>query len=52
MARHRNELSGPAVADLANAFADVWAETGAPILQGELPVAEGIAPQGDVALCA
>jgi cardiolipin synthase len=44
------ELSGPAVADLAVAFADVWAETGAPIPEEELPAAEAIAPQGDVAL--
>jgi cardiolipin synthase A/B len=44
------ELRGPAVADLARAFADVWAETGAPIREEELRTGEAIAPQGDVAL--
>lgn len=39
------EIRGPAVADLGRAFADVWAETGAPLLAtGDVP------PLGDVAL--
>jgi cardiolipin synthase len=42
------EVRGPAVADLARAFAQVWAETGAPIAEEELPLPASIGPAGDV----
>jgi cardiolipin synthase len=43
------ELRGPAVFDVARAFADTWAETGPPLPAGELPLQPG-ARAGDVAL--
>lgn len=43
-------LQGPAVADVAEAFAEIWAETGSPIPDGEVPALESIAEAGDVAL--
>lgn len=42
------EVRGPAVADIEQAFAEVWAATGAPIPEGELVDPESIAPAGDV----
>jgi len=44
------EVRGPAVADVAQAFARAWAETGATVPVGELPVAAAIAAAGDVEL--
>ncbi|WP_242345768.1 phospholipase D-like domain-containing protein [Anaeromyxobacter terrae] len=44
------EVRGPAVADLARAFAQVWDEAGAPLPDEELPDAAGIAAAGEVAL--
>jgi cardiolipin synthase len=44
------EIRGPAVADLARAFADAWDEVGPAIPADELPRREVIAPAGDVAL--
>jgi cardiolipin synthase len=44
------EVRGPAVADLARAFAEAWAETGAPIAADELTPAERIPVAGDVSL--
>jgi cardiolipin synthase len=41
-------LKGPVVADLDAAFAESWALAGPPIARGDLPVAEEIAPAGDV----
>lgn len=43
-------LEGPAIADLARAFARVWAETGARLDANELPRAEEIPAAGDTAL--
>ncbi len=44
------EVRGPSVADIEQAFADVWAMMGAPIPEGELVRREDIAPQGEAAL--
>lgn len=44
------EVRGPAVADLARAFAQVWDEAGAPLPDEELPDASRIPPAGEVAL--
>lgn len=44
------ELSGPAVADVARAFADAWAATGEPLPEAELPGPDGIPAAGDVAV--
>ena len=44
------EVRGPAVADVARAFAAAWAETGPPVPEAELPSRERAAPCGDVAL--
>jgi cardiolipin synthase len=44
------ELHGPAIADLARAFARSWAEAGSPLDPGELPRADDLAPAGDTAL--
>jgi cardiolipin synthase len=44
------EVRGPAVADLARAFAHTWAEAGGIITSDDLPTSEMIGPQGDVAL--
>jgi cardiolipin synthase len=43
-------VRGPAVADLARAFADAWDEVGPPIPEEELPRRERVAREGDVAL--
>jgi cardiolipin synthase len=42
------EVRGPAVADLARAFAQVWDEAGAPIPDAELPVGSALARAGPV----
>jgi cardiolipin synthase A/B len=44
------EVRGPAVADVARAFAETWGEAGAPLPADELPSADAIPPQGDTAL--
>lgn len=44
------ELRGPAVADVAQAFARAWADAGAAIPADELPGRAAIAPCGDVGL--
>jgi cardiolipin synthase len=44
------ELEGPAIADLARAFARSWAEAGAPLDVGKLPRGEDIGEAGDAAL--
>jgi cardiolipin synthase len=44
------ELEGPAIADLARAFAATWAECGPPLDPGDLPRAQEIAAAGEVAL--
>jgi cardiolipin synthase len=44
------EIRGPAVADIEAAFGDIWAATGAPLPQDELPIRGGIAPAGTIAL--
>lgn len=41
---------GPAVADIEQAFADVWEATGAPLPRDEIPARESIPPAGTVAL--
>jgi cardiolipin synthase len=43
-------VRGPAVADIEQAFADVWAETGSPLPADEIPAQAAIAPAGSVAL--
>jgi cardiolipin synthase len=43
------EIRGPAVADVAQAFAEAWAETGPPLAAGE-PPAPAPPPEGSVAL--
>ncbi len=43
------EVRGPAVVDVAHAFADTWAATGAPLPADEHPAAD-LAAQGDVDL--
>ncbi len=44
------EVEGPAVADLAAAFAAVWAEAGPPLPDGAIPRADAIPRTGEVAL--
>ncbi|MCM5570145.1 phospholipase D-like domain-containing protein [Burkholderiaceae bacterium FT117] len=44
------ELRGPAVAEVARAFARAWATTGAPLPADELPEADAIAPAGEAEL--
>lgn len=44
------EIRGPALADVEQAFADVWATTGPPVPKAELPHPHEIAAAGDVAL--
>ncbi|WP_243337410.1 phospholipase D-like domain-containing protein [Anaeromyxobacter soli] len=44
------EVRGPAVADLARAFAQVWDEAGAPLPDEELPDPAQVAAAGEVAL--
>ena len=44
------ELRGPSVADVAQAFAEVWAETGPPIPADELLDPESIPEVGEVSL--
>ncbi len=44
------EISGPAVADIESAFADVWAATGPPLSADEVPSREGLAATGEVEL--
>jgi cardiolipin synthase len=44
------EVQGPAVADVAQAFAESWAGMGQPIPAKELPPSRGIPPAGEVAL--
>ena len=44
------EVRGPAVADLEEAFAQVWAATGAPLEAGEVTAASAIANAGEVSL--
>jgi cardiolipin synthase len=44
------ELAGPAIADLARAFARTWAECGPPLDPSELPSAGDIPAAGDVSL--
>jgi cardiolipin synthase len=44
------EIRGPAVADVEQAFADMWETIGAPMPPGTLSRREDIAPVGDVAL--
>jgi cardiolipin synthase len=44
------EVRGPAVADLEEAFAQVWAATGAPLEPSDLTPAAGMAVAGDVTL--
>ena len=44
------EIRGPAVADIEQAFAEVWKVTGDPLPAEELPLREDIPKQGDVAL--
>jgi cardiolipin synthase len=44
------EIRGPAVADLEQAFADVWAREGEPLDEEEVPRREDLAPAGGQAL--
>lgn len=44
------EIVGPAVADVARAFAQVWAMTGAPLPADDLSTAEDLARAGDISL--
>jgi cardiolipin synthase len=44
------ELRGPAVADVARAFADTWGACGDPLPAGELPGRDTLGPAGSVAL--
>jgi cardiolipin synthase len=44
------EIRGPAVGDVADAFADTWAATGPPLPEDELPAAFPTTPAGDVDL--
>ncbi len=41
-------VTGPAVADLEHAFADIWDSLGSPLPADELPDLDSIAPAGDV----
>lgn len=42
------EVRGPAVADIEQAFAQMWALTGEPIPDNELPIKDSIPPAGDM----
>jgi cardiolipin synthase len=42
------EIRGPAVADIEEAFARVWATAGPPLADEELAYAHGVGPAGDV----
>jgi cardiolipin synthase len=44
------ELEGPAVADLVQAFAAAWSAAGAAMDAREIPLRDGIAPAGEVAV--
>jgi cardiolipin synthase len=44
------ELEGPAIADLARAFARTWSEAGAPVDAAELPRAEDLRAAGEASL--
>jgi cardiolipin synthase len=44
------EVRGPAVVDIARAFAQAWAEVGPPLPAGEVPEQESIPPAGDMML--
>jgi cardiolipin synthase A/B len=44
------EVRGPAVADIARAFAQAWSEAGPPLPADEVPDQESIPPAGDVML--
>jgi cardiolipin synthase len=44
------EVRGPSVADVARAFAEIWAEMGTPVPAEEMPDALSMAEVGDVAL--
>jgi cardiolipin synthase A/B len=44
------EVRGPSVADIEQAFAQVWAMMGAPIPEHELISRDALAPEGDVSL--
>jgi cardiolipin synthase len=44
------EIRGPAVAEIEEAFAQVWAAVGGSLPEDELPHSDAIAPAGDVAL--
>jgi cardiolipin synthase len=44
------EIRGPAVADVERSFAEIWAATGAPVPQEEVPERDSIAPEGEVPL--
>src|SRR5262245_36861721 len=43
-------IRGPAVADVARAFAETWAAAGAPLPEAELPSQGSLAPAGEQAL--
>jgi cardiolipin synthase len=43
-------IRGPAVADVARAFAETWAAAGPPLPEAELPSRRDLAPAGDQAL--
>lgn len=44
------EVQGPAVAEIEQAFAQIWAEMGPPLPPEEVPTVESLPPAGDVAL--
>ncbi len=44
------EVRGPALADIEEAFATVWAATGEPVPAADLPNADAILPAGDMAV--
>ncbi len=44
------EIKGPAVADVEKSFAEVWAETGAPVPAAETPERDSIPAAGDIPL--
>lgn len=44
------QLEGPAVADVARAFAEIWAEMGSPIPPDEIPLPDSLSPVGTVSL--
>jgi cardiolipin synthase len=43
-------VQGPAVAEIEQAFAQIWAETGPPLPPEETPAIESLPPAGDVSL--